>query len=96
MCRSPAARASDISAQYQGDGWSTHASYSYLDADYEFTGTLASPNNPHADANGNVTVTPGRHMPVDPANQFRAGGDGDILSGLSGGRRPGLHRQPIL
>ena len=73
----------DLSAQYQGDGWSSHVSYSYLDADYEFTGALASPNNPRADANGNVTVTPGRHMPSNPANQLRAGGDGNILPGLA-------------
>ena len=75
----------DLTGQYQGTSWSTHISYSYLDADYEFTGALASPNNPNADANGNVTVTPGRHMPINPANQFRAGGDDEILPGLSAG-----------
>ena len=73
----------DLAGQYQGDGWSSHVSYSYLDADYEFTGALASPNNPQADANGNVTVTPGRHLPVNPANSFRAGGEDDILPGLT-------------
>jgi iron complex outermembrane receptor protein len=65
----------DIDASYRGDGWSTFLSYSYLDATYQFTGLLASPNNPVADANGNVGVTPGRHIPVNPANAFRAGGD---------------------
>jgi len=75
----------DLAAQFAADGWSTHVSYSYLDATYQFTGTLASPNNPFADEDGNVTVTPGRHIPINPANQFRAGGDGEILAGLTVG-----------
>jgi iron complex outermembrane receptor protein len=73
----------DIAARYQAQGWSAYASYSYLDATYQFAGTLASPNNPLADANGNVTVTPGRHIPINPANQFRTGGDVAVLPGLS-------------
>ena len=73
----------DINAQFAAESWSTYVSYSYLEATYQFTGALASPNNPFADGNGNVTVTPGRHIPVNPANQFRAGGDGEILPGLS-------------
>ena len=75
----------DVSAQYQGNGWSSHVSYSYLDASYQFTGTLASGNNPSADNNGNVTVTPGRHIPLNPANQLRAGVDYGILPNLSVG-----------
>src|SRR5207302_1868370 len=42
----------DLSAEYYGDGWSTHIAYSYLDANYRFSGVLASANNPSADANG--------------------------------------------
>ena len=64
-------------------GWSAYASYSYLDATYQFTGTLASPNNPAANARGNVTVTPGRRMPLNPASTARAGGDVDVLDGIS-------------
>jgi iron complex outermembrane receptor protein len=73
----------DLSAQFQAEGWSTYASYSYLDATYQFTGTLASPNNPQADDDGNVTVVAGNHIPVNPANQFRVGGDGEILPRLT-------------
>lgn len=73
----------DLDASYQGDGWSTHVSYSYLDASYQFSGALASPNNPAADADGNVSVTPGRHIPVNPANSFRAGGDWNLTSDVS-------------
>ncbi len=75
----------DVTAQYEGEGWSAHASYSYLDANYQFTGVLASPNNPAADNNGNVRVTPGRHIPLNPQNQFRLGGDATILPGLTVG-----------
>jgi iron complex outermembrane receptor protein len=72
----------DLSARFAAQGWSAYASYSYLDATYQFTGALASPNNPFADDDGNVAVTPGRHIPINPANQFRLGGDGEILPGL--------------
>jgi iron complex outermembrane receptor protein len=56
--------------------------YSFLDATYQFPGVLASPNNPSADADGNVAVTPGRHIPLNPANSLKAGGDWEILPGL--------------
>jgi len=69
----------DLTAHYAMQGWSAYASYSYLDATYQFTGTLASPNNPKADATGNVVVTPGRHLPLNPANTLRAGGDVNVL-----------------
>lgn len=73
----------DLSTHYRASAWSAYASYSYLDASYQFTGMLASPNNPNADANGNVTVTPGRHIPLNPANMVRAGGDVDVTEKVS-------------
>jgi len=73
----------DLSARYDMANWSVYASYSYLDATYQFTGTLASPNNPGANASGNVTVTPGRRIPLNPANTVRAGGDVEVLDGIS-------------
>ena len=72
----------DVSARYQTQGWSLYASYSYLDATYQFSGTLASPNNPNADSNGNVTVTPGRRIPLNPADNLRAGGDVEVMDGI--------------
>jgi iron complex outermembrane receptor protein len=72
----------DLAAQYQGEDWSSHISYSWLDATYQFTGTLASPNNPMADANGDVMVTPGRHIPLNPAHRLNLGGDMTLLAGL--------------
>jgi iron complex outermembrane receptor protein len=73
----------DLTAHYAAPGWSVYASYSYLDATYQFTGTLASGNNPGADANGNVTVTPGRRIPLNPATTVRAGADVDLPHDLS-------------
>ena len=73
----------DLTAHYAAPGWSAYASYSYLDATYQFTGTLASGNNPSADANGNVTVTPGRRIPLNPANTVRAGADVTLPYDLS-------------
>ncbi|HEU0095102.1 MAG TPA: TonB-dependent receptor, partial [Rhizomicrobium sp.] len=75
----------DLTARYETRGWSAYASYSYLDATYQFTGALASPNNPNADGAGNVAVTPGRRIPLNPANTVRAGGDVDVLDGFSVG-----------
>ena len=72
----------DLSGRYDGEGWSVHASWSWLDATYRFAGLIASPNNPMADGDGNVAVTPGRHIPMSPADQLRAGGDIGILPGL--------------
>jgi len=75
----------DLTLDYQGRDWSAYASYSYLDATYQFTGTLASPNNPGANADGKVLVTPGRHLPMTAANSIKAGGDITVLKGLSMG-----------
>ena len=73
----------DLTTSYQANGWSAYLNYSYLDATYQFTGTLASPNNPGADANGNVQVMPGNHIPVSPANTLKAGADVIVMEGLS-------------
>src|SRR5205085_924083 len=73
----------DLSAHYAASGWSAYASYSYLDATYQFSGTLASPNSPGANAAGSVAVTPGRRIPLNPANTVRAGGDVDVMEDIS-------------
>jgi iron complex outermembrane receptor protein len=73
----------DLTTDYQGHGWSAYLNYSYLDATYQFTGTLASPNNPNSDANGNVRVMPGSHIPVSPGNTLKAGADVTVMEGVS-------------
>jgi iron complex outermembrane receptor protein len=63
----------EASIQYQSPQWLLYAGYSLLDATYQFSGDLPSPNNPMADANGNVHVVPGNRIPGLPLNQGKLG-----------------------
>jgi len=54
---------------------SAYVNYAFVDATYQFTGALASPNNPFANADGNIFVTPGDHIPGIPRHQVKFGGD---------------------
>jgi iron complex outermembrane receptor protein len=65
----------EAGAQYSAPRWMAYANYSFIDATYQFNGTIASPNNPMADADGNIFVTPGNKIPAIPAHQFKAGGE---------------------
>jgi outer membrane receptor protein involved in Fe transport len=47
------------------------ASYSYIDATYQSTWTESSASNSSADANGNITVKPGDHIPGIPQNTVK-------------------------
>jgi iron complex outermembrane receptor protein len=59
--------------QYQTPRWLFYTGYSFIDATYQFTAALSSPHNPAADADGNVQVVPGKHIPAIPQHQFKAG-----------------------
>jgi iron complex outermembrane receptor protein len=65
----------EASVQYKSARWFAYASYSFVDATYRFTGDIASPNNPRADANGNVHVSPGDRIPGIPQHQGKFGLD---------------------
>ena len=65
----------DASVQFRSSQWFAYANYNYIDATYQFTGDLASPNNPSADDNGAVHVVPGDHIPGIPKQQFKIGAD---------------------
>jgi iron complex outermembrane receptor protein len=43
---------------------SVYVNYAFIDATYRFAAALASPNNPFANADGNVFVTPGDNIPA--------------------------------
>src|SRR5207244_10885191 len=60
-------------SQYRSTQWFAYAGYSLTDATYQFTGDLPSPNNPLADADGNVRVIPGKRIPGIPLHQGRLG-----------------------
>jgi len=55
--------------------FSAYINYAYVDATYQFAGTLSSPFNPYANANGDIFVTPGDHIPGIPRQQLKVGGD---------------------
>jgi iron complex outermembrane recepter protein len=71
----PATRRQGVEAgvTYTAPRWTVYANYSFIDASYQFSGTLASPHNPLADADGNIFVTPGNKIPAIPALQFKTG-----------------------
>src|SRR6516162_8420624 len=65
----------EAGAQYQTGQYLVYANYAFIDATYQFFGTLASPNNPFADENGNIFVTPGKQIPGIPRHQVKGGVD---------------------
>jgi iron complex outermembrane receptor protein len=65
----------EAGAQYQTKQYLVYANYAFVDATYQFTGKLASPNNPAADANGDIFVTPGKQIPGIPQHQIKTGVD---------------------
>ncbi|MGN6572000.1 MAG: TonB-dependent receptor [Pseudolabrys sp.] len=61
--------------KYKTGRWEAYANYTYVDATFQTALTLASPNNPAADAGGNIFVSPGDRIPSIPAHRFKAGFD---------------------
>jgi outer membrane cobalamin receptor len=57
------------------DRWNAYANYTFVDATYQSALLLSSPNNPFADANGNISVIPGDHIPGIPAHRFKVGAE---------------------
>ncbi|MFG1376421.1 TonB-dependent receptor [Xanthobacter autotrophicus] len=72
----PATRRQGFEAglQYANGPLKLYANYAYIDATFQFSGTLASPNNPLAD-DGEIFVTPGDQIPGIPAQTLKFGAD---------------------
>ena len=83
----PATRREGVEAslEFQKGDLTAYINYALVDATYRFTGALASPNNPYADANGNVLVTPGDHIPGIPRNTLKFGGEYAFTSKFKAG-----------
>ena len=77
----PSTRRQGIEAglNYQGDTWSSYLNYSYVDATFQSALLLPSPSNPFQDADGNIQVVPGDHLPGIPLHRIKAGVDYKIL-----------------
>src|SRR5215469_3418866 len=56
---------------YRDAKWHASANYSYIDATFQSPITLASPDNPFADANGNIQVKPGDQIPGVPQHRVK-------------------------
>jgi outer membrane receptor protein involved in Fe transport len=65
----------EASVSYGWDRLTLSANYAYVDATFLSNIVIPSPNNPFADGNGNIFVHLGDHIPVIPANRFKAGFD---------------------
>jgi opacity protein-like surface antigen len=65
----------EANATYKQDRWNIYANYTYVDATFQNALTLQSPFNPFADANGNIFVVPGDHIPGIPDFRFKLGGE---------------------
>jgi iron complex outermembrane receptor protein len=63
---------------YKSERWTAYANYTFVDATYQSALTISSPDNPAADATGNIFVTPGDHIPAIPANRFKVGAEYSI------------------
>ncbi len=64
----------DASITVDGANWHVYGNYAYTDATY-LSPFIERSNNPEADANGNITIQPGDHLPGIPENIFKAGAD---------------------
>jgi iron complex outermembrane recepter protein len=63
---------------YKQDRWNVYANFTTVDATFLNPLTLGSPFNPFADANGNIFVVPGDHIPGIPDFRFKLGGEYQI------------------
>jgi iron complex outermembrane recepter protein len=65
----------EVGIQYKNAQWSAFANYSYVAATFQSALTVPSPSNPFQDANGNIQVEPGDHLPGIPENRVKIGAE---------------------
>ncbi len=68
----------EANLNYTWDRWNFYSNFTYVDATFRNALTLGSPFNPFADANGNIFVVPGDHLPGIPNFRFKAGAEYQI------------------
>ncbi len=83
----------EVGGEYTRGDLSVYANYALIDATFQFTGTLSSPNNPLSSPGTNptatafsvpggaITVRPGNKVPLIPDHQIKAGFDYMVLPG---------------
>lgn len=65
----------EVGAEYTADWLRVYANYALVDATFQFTDTLSSPNNPRASSTGAIQVRRGDKVPLIPDHQIKAGFD---------------------
>ena len=75
----------EAGARYRAEGLTVYANYAYVDATFLSNLTLPSPNNPFADADGNIFVHPGDHLPSIPPHRLKMGFDYNLTDAWSVG-----------
>jgi outer membrane receptor protein involved in Fe transport len=65
----------EASLTYRSAKLLLYANYAFVDATFRSALKLSSPNNPAADANGDVQVQPGDRIPSIPPHRLKAGFD---------------------
>ena len=68
----------EAKVNYQHERWNAYANYTFVDATYRDAITISSPQNSLADADGNIHVVPGDHIPGIPAHRFKAGAEYNV------------------
>ncbi|HEY3912244.1 MAG TPA: TonB-dependent receptor [Stellaceae bacterium] len=65
----------DVNLRFTKDRLLAWVGYSYIDAVFQNAFTESSENNPGADAEGNIQIQPGDHLPGIPENLLKLGVD---------------------
>ena len=65
----------ELDVSWRGEQLNLFMGYTWLAATFMDSMTLSSPNNPRADADGELHVVPGNHVPMTPRHRLKAGFD---------------------
>ena len=68
----------EAKANYKWNHLTAYVNFTYIDATYQVPLVLPSPNSPFANANGDIFVYPGDHIPGIPNFRFKAGAEYEI------------------
>ena len=75
-------RGLDASLGYERGPISLFAGFAHVDASYRFSGRLASPNSPAADAGGDILIRQGDRIGGIPADRWKLGADYKLIPAL--------------
>jgi len=89
-------RGIELQAEFRQGPVSAFANYGLVEATYQFTGALPSPNSPFADANGQVPIRPGDRIGGIAPQTLKAGIDVQATARLSlGAEALAVAAQPL-